>query len=423
MTGAPATAPAAAPAAGEAATWWDQVPIVADLTQLRATLESGSWVDAALAGMATGMDGFSLAIDPVGTVASWGVSWLIEHVAPLKRALDALAGDPQAITAAAQRWQDVAAAFSARGAALSGTVVQHTASWEGAAAGRYRGRAQRYATSAAALSEAAGLMSAAVAGAGALVGAVRASVADLVANCLATLAVRVPAWIATELCTLFTATPVVAAQVSALVSRVAAQIARLTGALTRSLSSLTRLLGRLEELVRDLTRALEQLAHPGGQPLLATAHGGHSGGGGHGGGGRGGGSNSSGSGSGSGHGGGSGSGSGLPGGLSPTAYGRLIHRYHRDEALTATMAPGWEVFSVEKRFTLPGGRKIQPDAIYVNHNDKKLFIEDVFTGSAEPLSHLRKTQAAANIPQIRSLINQGYSVNFGTAHAHPSRLH
>jgi hypothetical protein len=33
----------------------------------------------------------------IGTIASYGVSWLIEHVQPLKEALDWFAGDPPVI--------------------------------------------------------------------------------------------------------------------------------------------------------------------------------------------------------------------------------------------------------------------------------------------------------------------------------------
>jgi hypothetical protein len=39
----------------------------------------------------------SLVTDPIGTLAQYGVSWLIEHVQPLKDCLDWLAGNPPVI--------------------------------------------------------------------------------------------------------------------------------------------------------------------------------------------------------------------------------------------------------------------------------------------------------------------------------------
>ncbi len=39
-------------------------------------------------------------LDSIGTLVSYGVAWLIEHVKPLSDALDWLAGDPDQIARA-----------------------------------------------------------------------------------------------------------------------------------------------------------------------------------------------------------------------------------------------------------------------------------------------------------------------------------
>ncbi|MFD7652864.1 hypothetical protein ACFV4N_02650 [Actinosynnema sp. NPDC059797] len=47
-------------------------------------------------------------MDPVGTLASYGVDWLIEHVQPLLDMLNDLAGTSPVIRAYAQTWQNIA---------------------------------------------------------------------------------------------------------------------------------------------------------------------------------------------------------------------------------------------------------------------------------------------------------------------------
>src|SRR5438067_2110491 len=70
-------------------------------------VESGSWSEIALGGLGAAAEGAALAIDPVGTLLSYGIGWLMEHVKPLSDALDWLAGDPDQISAYAKSWQNV----------------------------------------------------------------------------------------------------------------------------------------------------------------------------------------------------------------------------------------------------------------------------------------------------------------------------
>lgn len=76
--------------------------LVEDIEALVHGVRSGSWVEAAIGGFAVSMDTLGLVVDPPGNLAAWGVSWLLEHVGPLREALDMLAGDPDQIRAHAQ---------------------------------------------------------------------------------------------------------------------------------------------------------------------------------------------------------------------------------------------------------------------------------------------------------------------------------
>src|SRR5262245_1691438 len=71
-------------------------------------VSNGDWVEAGLSAVGVGLEVLSMVIDPLGTLASYGVSWLIEHVRPLKEALDWFAGDPPVIQSFSDTWGNVA---------------------------------------------------------------------------------------------------------------------------------------------------------------------------------------------------------------------------------------------------------------------------------------------------------------------------
>ncbi|MFF5100522.1 MULTISPECIES: hypothetical protein [Actinosynnema] len=91
-------------------------------------IADGNWVEAGLGGVGVGLEVLSVVIDPVGTVASYGVGWLMEHVQPLKEALDWLAGDPPVIRSFSETWGNVAAEVRAVAEELG---RQDAAGWRG----------------------------------------------------------------------------------------------------------------------------------------------------------------------------------------------------------------------------------------------------------------------------------------------------
>ncbi|NJC72171.1 hypothetical protein HC031_20975 [Planosporangium thailandense] len=235
---------------------WTGIGIVEDVHDLSAAFESGSWVDGSLAGLSASLDTLGLVVDPLGTVVSWGVSWLFEHVKPLSDALDRLAGDPDQITAYAQTWSNVSAAVTAQAGDLGAAVGATVSSWTGAAADAYRAQAHDLQTNVQAAAKAAEVIGKIVEGAGVVVALVRGLVRDLIAEFVSVLAVRLPEWLAEEGCTLGIATPLVVTQVGSLVAKWAAKISEVVRALTRSLRKLSQILGRLHELLDGVFAAL-----------------------------------------------------------------------------------------------------------------------------------------------------------------------
>ncbi|SBT69006.1 Phosphatidylinositol 3-and 4-kinase [Micromonospora sediminicola] len=240
-------------------TGYSGIGIVESLVDLRDGIESGSWIDSTIGGVGTSLEVLATCVDPIGSVVSWGVAWLIEHVKPLSDALDWLAGDPDQITAYAQTWHNVSRHVAGQVTALSEAVRTEIATWTGPASEAYRRYSDQHVRHLAGLADASGLIGTVVEGAGLLVALVRELVRDLIADFVSVLAVRLWQWLAEEALTLGVATPLVAAQVSALVAKWAAKVAGLLTALARSVSRLRPILSKLGELLDTLRAALRGL--------------------------------------------------------------------------------------------------------------------------------------------------------------------
>lgn len=77
----------------------------------------------------------------------------------------------------------------------------------------------------------------------------------------------------------------------------------------------------------------------------------------------------------------------------------------------------WELVSQDKTV----GGKNRPDAVWINHKEKKIIIEDYYTGGKrdiltasgpESLSHNAKGNNYINEPDIKKLVDQGYDFQY-----------
>jgi uncharacterized protein YukE len=253
-------------------TWYTGLGLAEDAAQISNGIRDDSWVDGTLGGVGGSLDVLGMVVDPLGSLAAWGVGWLMEHVRPLKEALDWLAGQPDEIAAHAATWRNVAAATSATGQRYADAVRTQTTDWSGASGDAYRGHAAQQLDALGGIAKASAAISYAVEGAGLLVGLVRGIVRDLIAQFVATLAARLPQWLAEAGLTLGIGAPVVIGQVAALVAK---WVDRIQGFIRALLNSLRRLSGKLDELtgVLDaLQKTLRKLSRsdPTATPSDAT---------------------------------------------------------------------------------------------------------------------------------------------------------
>jgi ADP-ribosyltransferase exoenzyme len=235
------------------------IGIAESAVDLHNGIADGSWIEGGLGLVGTGLETLGLVIDPVGTLVSYGVAWLMEHVKPLSDALDWLAGDPDTIASYAQTWRNVCQAVGQARTDLDTAVQADTAAWTGDAADAYRAHATQQSEQLTAASTAADTIGTVVEVVGVLVGAVREIVRDLVADCVATLIARIPQWLAEIAGTFGIATPHVVASAVALISKWVNRISDIIRKLVRSIDKLRPLLRKLDEIWDAIKRGLHGL--------------------------------------------------------------------------------------------------------------------------------------------------------------------
>ncbi|MFF2082373.1 RHS repeat-associated core domain-containing protein [Nocardia sp. NPDC058176] len=234
--------------------WSTGISLISSVTDLSDAISGGSWIDAGLGVVGLAAEAVSLVVDPLGTLASYGVGWLIEHCQPLQDALDWIAGDPAQIEAYATTWDNVAARITEVGTAQNAAVAADVGDWTGQTATAYKNAATNTTNLLTAASSAATTAASAIRLAGGVVAAVRETVRDLVAQTVGRLAV----WAAEALFSLGLATPVIAVQATAYIAKTVAMISKLFSRLAKTMAKLKPLLKQLKTAFGDIATAFKK---------------------------------------------------------------------------------------------------------------------------------------------------------------------
>ena len=209
------------------------------------------WAGAGLHAFAVGVDVASLAVDPLGRLASWGMEWVLEHCRPLTSLLDDLTGVPADVQRCASGIEAAAAAVRA---GAPGAGAASGAGWLGEA------RVAHDQARAALLAEGERLASRltwvgrAVRTLAGILEAVRAFVRGLLADVIVTVGQQC----ALTGITLGLATPALVTlttmKVAAATSRAAAKVAELTAAVARLDAALGRIAAEILDCAQRLSR-------------------------------------------------------------------------------------------------------------------------------------------------------------------------
>ncbi|GAA2492780.1 WXG100 family type VII secretion target [Winogradskya humida] len=218
-------------------TAWTGASLAEGFQGLYQAVDSGSWVDQALAGGAFAVEAAATVLDPFSALLSNGLGWAMEYFEPLRQVLDQLAGIPDRVASHAATWENMAGRLQSMAAGLESSLAADLPDWQGAAAESYKSLMANNVDALDGLGVLSYAMASATQAAGNLVQFTREIVRDLIADLVA----RVIVWAAESL--LVVTIPVVAAQIASAVVKWAARILGYTTALISSLTNLGRLMG------------------------------------------------------------------------------------------------------------------------------------------------------------------------------------
>ncbi|BFU45846.1 hypothetical protein KRMM14A1004_40830 [Krasilnikovia sp. MM14-A1004] len=200
--------------------------------------------------LSTGLSAIGMIMDPFQAIFAAGVGWLMEHVSFLREPLDWLCGDPKEIEGHANTWRNIGARVDFAATYYADEVKRSTIDWTTLAADAYRSRASRHVEDVQALGAISEGMAKMTLVAGALIGVVRNTVRDLIAEV-------VGAAVSKALQALLVVTiPKVVAEVGILVAECSTKIMnmlkRLTDAVARLTGDIKILGGLLERISKSL---------------------------------------------------------------------------------------------------------------------------------------------------------------------------
>ncbi|QRP48665.1 RHS repeat-associated core domain-containing protein [Amycolatopsis sp. FDAARGOS 1241] len=231
------------------------ISLLETANDLSSAIESGDWASVAMGAVGTALDALSVAMDPFGAILAAGVSWLMEHVGPLKDALNGLTGNADQIKAQSETWANVAKELGSVADDLNSAVSSDLQAWSGDASDAYRQRAQDLGTTLQAAQKGCEGASSGVKTAGEVVAAVRTLVRDIISELVGHLI----SWALQVVFTLGVGLAWVVPQVVSAVAKTASQITSIVTKLVKALKALIPLLKKAGTLFEDAGKALKGL--------------------------------------------------------------------------------------------------------------------------------------------------------------------
>jgi hypothetical protein len=187
--------------------WMDGVGPFEDGYNLGTSFQNGDWVQGVLSGASIVVTGVDAVINPIATLISLGVGWMLEHIWPLSDWLDQLTGDHQMVLSYATIWTNVSGSVGQTAAELD-AALSGIAHLSGFAVDAYRAVLQ---TMSSALAGAAGL-TAAISLAVEMLSSLVKMVHDLVRDVISDLVGFIAQSLILAAATVGTAAPAIAAQ-------------------------------------------------------------------------------------------------------------------------------------------------------------------------------------------------------------------
>ncbi len=220
---------------------------------------------------ALGLDALGMAIDPLGSLATAGIGWLIEHLSFLREPLDWLAGNGDKIKAAVETWNKAAMELDRIAQDHHNAVETQVSGWEQRAADGFRSSQGQLVGETLAMSRTCVAVAGQVSTAGTITAAVRGMIRDLIAMFV---------WEVIRNAAIALASSVVsfgsslAAFGAWAVGRGAVVLGKITKQIAKLMRLVMRIMGKLKGLfakVGDMLKGLARFGRGGGRGVTRAA--------------------------------------------------------------------------------------------------------------------------------------------------------
>ncbi|WP_022868563.1 prevent-host-death protein [Schaalia vaccimaxillae] len=235
-------------------TWSSGLGAIEDLHGLASDFSSGSWISGGLNTVALVGDTVGFFMDPLGTIISWGASWLLDHLEPLKGWLNDLTGDAAEVRGIGATWGNIGNYLDQCATQIADKVVAATAKMSGMTVEQYRAAQKLLTDGLVALGGAASGFGSAVSVAAELVQIVHDLVRDALGEIIGTLGSAIIEAVAS----LGVLVPKVICDVSRRVATWGATMGKKIDDLISSFEALKKLLNKLDEILAGFKSALRQ---------------------------------------------------------------------------------------------------------------------------------------------------------------------
>ena len=237
----------------ESETVWSGSRLIEDGFDLKEAFESKSWVAGGLATAATAADTAAAVMDPLGEALSTGIGWIIEHLWPLKDWLNELAGDSDAVAAAASTWTNIGTKLNSCAGELEAVCSSRLAGQESLAVATFKTLQAGSASHLRMTGEVAGAISGGLTLASVIVRVVHDMVRDAIADVIGKLTSKA----AIMAVSLGTAAPWAVSSVAADVSSWVTRLSKEVADVVLSSKNLKKLLDKAETLFSRLGKKWE----------------------------------------------------------------------------------------------------------------------------------------------------------------------
>lgn len=234
--------------------WHSALGSVDDVANLCQEAGSHEWVSAGLTATEAVGDTATLISDPIQTLMSWGLHWVIEHVEPFPSLLDHLAGNPDEIDSFAQTWHNVGQRIRQDADQFRSTVAADTSPWSGPAVEAYRAATTVQSAVIDGFGEMCDGIAAAVQLAGSIVTGVRKIVEKIFCD--------IVSWIGSNLWKFLTGVliPEALGELAAKVASDSSTVLKFVNNLVESIKKLTEILAKVSHSIADATKGVREVA-------------------------------------------------------------------------------------------------------------------------------------------------------------------